>query len=85
MLLTLAGITFSCAIGPIYKPPISYENSNLNLHDKNVIVTKFYKAQTKLSYLGDLNISRILESAKLYDISFTLAQYLNRQNIEAVV
>lgn len=84
MLVLLASIVFSCAIGPLYSPELSSENSGLNIHDKTVIITKFYKAQTDLSYLGDLEISRILESAKLYDISFNVAKYLNKKGIEAI-
>ncbi len=84
--LTLAlpiGVCISCAIGPIYEPPLSRENSELKLNNKSVVVTQFYKAQTELSYLGDLKISQILESAKLYDLSYTFAQYLNTKEIDA--
>lgn len=77
-------IAFSCGIGPIYDPELRAEKSGLRLNERNVIVTNFYKAQTELSYLGDLEISRILESAKLYDISFDLARYLSGENISAV-
>ena len=84
VLLLLICIVYSCAIGPIYSPELYSENSGLNLHDKTVVVTKFYKAQSELSYLGDLEVSRILESAKLYDISFNVAKHLNKEGIEAI-
>jgi len=73
----------ACAIGPVYSPELDIESSGLNMHDKTVVVTKFYKAQTELSYLGDLDISRILESAKLYDISFDVTNHLKKKGIEA--
>ncbi len=76
-------IVSSCAIGPIYNPELNIENSGLNMHDKTVVVTKFYKAQTELSYLGDLDFSLTLESAKLYDISFDVANHLKKEGIEA--
>lgn len=83
MLLLFVYIVCSCAIGPIYSPELSLENSGLNMHDKTVVVTKFYKAQTNLSYLGDLHVSRIIESAKLYDISFSISNHLNKEGIKA--
>ncbi len=83
MFLLCVYIGFSCAIGPNYSPELSLENSGLNMHDKTVVVSKFYKAQTELSYLGDLDISRILESAKLFDISYNMANRLNSEGIEA--
>lgn len=73
----------SCAIGPIYSPPLSGGNSGLNVGRETVVVTKFYEAQTELSYLGDLRISRILESAKLYDISFDVSNHLNKKGIKS--
>jgi len=82
-LLLFVPIVSSCAIGPIYNPELTTGNSGLNIHDKKVVVTKFYKAQTELSYLGDLDISRILESAKLNDISFSVANHLKKEGIEA--
>ena len=82
LLLTVCVLS-SCAIGPIYNPELTTGNSGLTLRDKKVVVTKFYKAQTELSYLGDLQISRILESAKLYDISFSVANHLKKEGIEA--
>jgi hypothetical protein len=59
------------------------EGSGLNVQNKSVVVTSFYKAQTELSYLGDLEISRILESAKLFDISFSVASHLKSAGIQA--
>ena len=82
--LLLLLLTTSCGIGPIYDPELRAERSGLSLNERNVIVSNFYKAQTELSYLGDLEISRILESAKLYDISFDLARYLSGEQINAV-
>lgn len=84
VLICLLALSASCAIGPLYSPGLSAVNSGLNLKDRTVIVTDFYKAQTQLSYLDDLEISRILESAKLYDISFNLAEYLNENKINSV-
>ncbi len=84
MYLLFAGILFSCAIGPLYSPQLSPGNSGLNMQNQTVVVSKFYKAQTELTYLGDLNISRILESAKLYDISFNVANHLNKEGIKAI-
>lgn len=73
----------SCAIGPVYSPELLYEDSGLKMKNKTVVVSNFYKAQTELSYLGDLNISRILESAKLYDMSFNMANSLKKEGINA--
>lgn len=80
----LSGILLSCGIGPVYSPELTAANSGVNILDKHVIVTDFYKAQTELSYLGDLNVSRILESAKLYDISFDVTDHLKTNKINAV-
>ena len=74
---------FSCGIGPVYSPELRLEDSGLDMHDKTVIVTKFYKAKSELTYTGDLNISRVLESAKLYDISFNVANHLKKEGLKA--
>ena len=83
MVFLIVCMITSCAIGPLYSPALTAENSDLNKRDKTVVVTKFYEAQTELSYLGDLNISRILESAKLYDISLSVSDYLKKEGIES--
>lgn len=82
-LLLFVFIVSSCAIGPTYDPELNIESSGLNMHDKTVIVTKFNKAQTELSYLGDSDFSIILKSAKLYDISLSVAKHLKKEGIEA--
>jgi len=82
-LLLFAPIVSSCAIGPTYNPELTIGNSGLNMQDKKVLVTKFYKAQTELTYLGDSNISIMLESAKLNDISLKVANHLKKEGIEA--
>ena len=82
-LLVVCLILFSCGIGPIYSPKISAEDSGLSLGDKSVVVSKFYMATTELTYTGSIDIQRILESAKLNDVSFNVANYLNSNNIRA--
>ena len=37
----------SCGIGPTYSPALSVEGSGLNVQDRSVVVTRFYKAQTE--------------------------------------
>jgi len=81
--LLIASLFSSCAIGPIYKPQISAEDSGLNLANKKIVVSKFYKAQTELTYSGDIEIHRILESAKLQDASYHVAAFLAQNNIVA--
>ena len=83
LVLSVVFMFTSCAIGPIYSPTLTSGNSGQNIRNKTVVVTKFYEAQTELSYLGDLNISRILESAKLYDISLNVSNYLVKDGIES--
>ena len=83
MLFVFILVVCSCAIGPIYLPELQSENSGLNMKDKKVLVTKFYKAETNLSYLGDFEITRILESAKLSDISFSLSNFLGERGINS--
>jgi hypothetical protein len=73
----------SCAIGPSYDPPFRAESSGVDMSGRRVVVSNFYKAKTELSYLGDLQISYILERAKLYDASFAVASHLKRNGIDA--
>jgi hypothetical protein len=83
MILICGSMATSCAIGPSYDPALTAENSGVNARGRRVVVSRFYKAQAELSYLGDLQISRILESAKLYDVSFGLARHLKTEGVEA--
>lgn len=73
----------ACAIGPAYDPELRAEDSGVDAQGAKVVVTRFYKAESELSYLGDLDISIILESAKLRDISFAMASHLKRAGISA--
>lgn len=83
LIILISSLLSSCAIGPIYKPQISAEDSGLNLSKKKVVVSKFYKAQTELTYSGDIEIHRILESAKLQDVSYQVAAFLTQNNLLA--
>jgi len=73
----------ACAIGPAYDPELAVEDSGVDARNSQVMVTRFYKAESELSYLGDLDISIILESAKLRDISYAMANHLKRAGISA--
>lgn len=87
----LVCICSSCAIGPVYSPELSLENSGLDMRERTVVVSKFYKAQTELSYSGDLTVvgdltiytSRILKTEQLNDISWHVANYLSMRGIKA--
>ncbi len=83
IVIVLVCMVTSCAIGPIYSPVLTAEKTGQNIRDKTVVVTNFYEAQTELSYLGDLNISRILESARLSDISLNVSDYFAGKGIES--
>ena len=73
-----------CVTGPFFKD--SYNQPPVDLKGKKIIVSKFLKAERKVSTTQSYDIKTILESAYVQDISFDIAQHLKEQgcNAEAV-
>ena len=83
IILILLTIFIGCGIGPKWEPDISFEEPIESTEGKHIIVSQFLFSQQQVSYTSSPNIIKILESARVQDISLRITKGLIEEGVSA--